>query len=251
MKTSLDKICYQHNFISKAIFRIDFNDIFILQEKPPSEFQESVKKDFPKTKNLKRSIISSRIDSKSGSISRQEFPIYVFSTQDDSVSVDLAYNYLGFTIFKYVSFENFLEKVETVLNHFLVIYKPITITRIGLRYINEIKIKTGNPLEWKELLNKKMISNFDTKDINLRRCMTQSIYMINENLLQFNYGLFNSEFPSNIARKEYILDLDCSTNECTEKIILDKMKGFHKIIQQYFEMAITKKLREQMGNAKK
>ncbi len=66
--------------------------------------------------------------------------------------------------------------------------------------------------------------------------------------LKFQFGLFNSEYPNPISRKEFVLDYDCSTNEETDILeIFDKAKEFNKKIHEWFEKSIQDGLRDIMG----
>ena len=64
----------------------------------------------------------------------------------------------------------------------------------------------------------------------------------------FQFGMFNPEYPNPIARKEFILDYDCYTEE--EMSITDipeTIEDLHKAEKELFELSISDELRCIMG----
>ena len=63
----------------------------------------------------------------------------------------------------------------------------------------------------------------------------------------FQFGMFNSEFPNTIAKKEFILDYDCIGEEEYEPgTILDQFEKYNDAIYELFEQSIGNVLRNLM-----
>lgn len=66
-------------------------------------------------------------------------------------------------------------------------------------------------------------------------------------ILNFQYGLFNAAYPNPNFDKDFILDLDCTTNNIeTLDDAISEMKIMNKYIWSKFENAITDILRDEM-----
>ena len=64
--------------------------------------------------------------------------------------------------------------------------------------------------------------------------------------MNFNYGLYNSEFPNKISRKDFVLDYDCYTANIEKKDSYEYLNKFHEKINEEFEKSIEEGLRKEM-----
>lgn len=70
----------------------------------------------------------------------------------------------------------------------------------------------------------------------------------NDFYVRFQYGMFNSEHPNPIARKEFVLDFDCYTKDEQDiSDVLTLLDSFHEKIKEMFESSILGDLRQIMG----
>lgn len=66
--------------------------------------------------------------------------------------------------------------------------------------------------------------------------------------MNFQYGLFNAAYPNPDFDKDFILDLDCTTNKIkTIDNVVDELKQMNKYVWNKFEDAITDTLRDEMN----
>lgn len=244
-----DEICYKRNFISRAIFRIDYPPIFKLEKESPSGFQEKIKSNFPISNIKEGNIITTGLKDKKEFIDRETFNIYEFLSENKKHITEIAKSYLGVTLLEYGTFEDFKNLIEQSFSAFNQEYAPTIITRIGLRYINEIKLD-GNPLDWTNYINGNLLSSLtfvSSSKLKPTRLMNQINYLTENYSLTFNHGIFNVEYPSPITRKEFILDYDCYTKEIKPEFVLENLNEFHAIIQELFEKSIDVELKKIMG----
>ena len=237
---------YQKNYLTKVIARVDYQPILILDEERPSKFQELVRDEYPRLEEL-RGVGIGIAKEGAGSISLQKSPV-VWKLKDKGQinEVDLSSNYFALVTMRYKRFSEFFNRLTHVYNQFVENYKPSIITRIGLRYINEIRLK-GNPFEWETLLNDSLYSTLDAfpgKQSSIARSMHQLHFKEDDYKILFQFGIFNSEFPNTIAQREFILDYDCISEEEHEPHdVLGKFGGFNEQISTLFEESIGEGLR--------
>jgi uncharacterized protein (TIGR04255 family) len=138
-----------------------------------------------------------------------------------------------------------------VYNTLIEIYTIKIIKEVSLRYINQIVFKSGSPFEWGKYIKKSLFKfpkDFFKEETKPLRYLNSLEFKEKENTIRFNYGLFNSEYPSPINRKEFVLDYNCYLDEDIDASdVLEKIKEFHKIEDRWFEMSILQPLREKMG----
>jgi uncharacterized protein (TIGR04255 family) len=233
---------YPKNFISKVIARVDFQPILKLKEEEPVAFQDAIRQQFPRF-GQKNSV---DISIKAGEVPvTTKNPIWQFTNKEKTDVIGLNYQFLSLTSDKYISFESYFANVEFMYNIFNNIYHPSIIMKIGLRFINEIKLK-GNPFDWDGFINNNlyyMLNSFPELPTSLTRAMSQMHMNKGDRLITFQFGIFNSEYPNIITQREFILDYDCvSREECEPDGVLSKLKFFYEEIKKLFKQSRGDKL---------
>lgn len=245
---------YSSNFLSNAILRVDFPPILGLDKtNPPVQFQSEIKDSFPIVEPIMGKLVEFRMEKEEPArLSETEIVKWHFNDKEKAKVVEVAPNWVTVEYFKYKDFKDFSECYERVFKKFFEIYNVVRMSnRIGLRYINQIKIDKGNPFDWKNLVNTDLV--FVERDfIAQKQDVKKSMHMLEVKVegynLKFQFGMFNSEYPNPIARKEFVLDYDCSLKEEIEiNEIYGKAIEFKKIISSWFERSIGDELRKIMG----
>lgn len=156
---------------------------------------------------------------------------------------------LIFEFFSYVSSQKLAETISSLLNDFSNVYGDVSIKRTGLRFIYVLRVSKGNPFNWQDLIDEGLappVAFFDRDDIS----RSMSVIELNRDnyKLRFQYGLFNSEYPNTIARKEFMLDYDCYTEEQVEaSSTIPLLNEFDKEIRTLFGASV----KEDLGGAYK
>jgi len=150
----------------------------------------------------------------------------------------------------YNSFEELKSHFLPVLEELFKSIEGLQVTRLGLRYIDEITCDDNNVFEWSEYLNMPLLAAFsiphDGKEV--LRVFNNFTIRDHDMILRFQYGMHNPDFPAPIKKKIFILDLDAYTEGLLEfGDIEEKLEKFHEAIGNLFEQVITDKLREIMG----
>lgn len=256
---SFEEIKYKKNFLDTVIFRMDFSDILLLKDSIEASFQEGVKSIFPKLTTNFCSAYTGMFSPTVVNVGHENIKLYEFSNSSMGLSLKISYNSLVLETKKYIDFEKFTDVLQKILSEFNKFYTGYEINRIGLRFINLIRITSKSPLEWSDYIDSKLLEsinfakNLTGDNCYLNRCMNQlSFRFKNDNSLTFNYGIYNSEWPAQITQNEFILDFDAYTTclDISEDIQSKYLIPFHDIIQESFEKGITKKLRKVMNDEK-
>jgi len=76
--------------------------------------------------------------------------------------------------------------------------------------------------------------------------MNQSVASFDDFRMNFAFGVFNSEFPSVVTRREFILDIDCYSEDVEPDMLFSRLDLFNTTALKYFEMSILDGLRDIM-----
>ena len=241
---------YKRNFLTKVIARVDYQPILIIGEENPTQFQDALRQTFPRLE-INQSLEIKASKTQTADFAMRKLPmVWNLIDKNKENKIDLSSNYLALSCFKYTHFDLFFSSLSNIYNKFTEIYKPSIIKRIGLRYINEIKLD-GNPFDWHNFINKNLFASlgaFSEKKDMISRAMHHVHFQDEDSRLVFQFGMFNSEFPNTITKREFILDYDCVSEEEREpNAVLPEIAKFNKKITALFEMNIEDGLREKMN----
>lgn len=238
---------YKKNFLKKVIFRIDFDKIELGLLK---SFLEKIKKDFPIVEEEKGEEGIINFDLKTKELKQVSNPLTSWNiyNKNKSIKVKVLPNFLTIEYFKYNSSTELLANVD-IVSAFLKNFGVKTLNRVGLRYINEIIIEDKNPLDWKKYINDKLLVSIDFALENTKtiaRAMGLIVFKEEFGDINFNYGLWNSSYPSPINEKVFILDFDAYSKFPLDVEGIDLaslVKEYNQKIENLFEAAIKTDLR--------
>lgn len=166
--------------------------------------------------------------------------VFLFKNDDTSNKLMLEPDALSFELKKYEGYQQFKGIMEKVLYLLIKENSSLKLSRLGLRYINQINITTGSPFEWDGIIKSYLLPNMDfISKTELSRDLRLIELNKKECSVRFQYGLFNSEYPNPIAKKEFLLDYDCyTTNETDINSVITLIDGFHTVIKDLFKLSI-------------
>ena len=147
-------------------------------------------------------------------------------------------------------FPPFRAEVQAIMAVLQEIYHIPIFNRIGLRYIDEISIPEGNPLDWAGLIAPDLITSVKAclqEGMDMVRSIHQLHARRNECTLVYNYGLHNPDFPNTLARRSFVLDFDCSRSGVAAGEALQAIDDINNFCESIFENSIEDGLREKMG----
>lgn len=243
-----------NNCLENVILRFDFNDNIIIPEDIVSTVGKELSNDFSKYEQSERN--DWKVDIQSGQLVTEHRKIKIYTFKNglgDSILLDT--NALTFNILNYSSYSEFISHVKRTISLLQVGNEELK--RLGLRYINHIKLKEGSPFEWEGYIAPPLIQNIDFLDDTDRNSLSRNMGQMLFNkydpdrYLNFIYGMPNSEFPNKIAKREFVLDYDCYTESninINEAYIY--IKSFHDEIKRMFVKSIGDKLIKKIGEDK-
>lgn len=244
-------MAYKTNYIVNAFYRIDFSPLLLLKESLKADYQEAMRNKFPIFESMdmttKKIEMGKDLTEKTSEIFT--FKQWSFFNKEKTIKVSSCYNFFIVEFNKYSSFDEFESVANDTFTNFKRFYEPLAYKRFGLRYVNNIVIRDGDPLNWSDYLLPflaKPIEDFPLKE-NLSRVINQFIINKGNYTLMLNSGILNKEYPDKISRREYLLDIDCSTKNCDSEDPLNSMRKYHEEIENLFEKCITDNLRTLMG----
>lgn len=239
---------YKKNFLTSVIVRADFPSP-LKTEELPNNFRKTILKEFPisESKKLIQQQFKIGSDEKlevKANLSGTEWNFYGHVREKQLV---INPNFISVTYSdKYNSFNEFQSEFLLVLESLFNEYENVDVTRLGLRYINEIYLPGPNPLSWEGYLNPDLLSIFEIPENKetILRGFSELIFSIEGMNLIFKYGMHNPDYPAPIKKKIFILDFDAQYHYLQDlKDIQSNLVKAHNEIKKMFEKNIKNDLR--------
>lgn len=245
---------YKKNFLKQVVLKLDFfNPIETLNNDIPKELSKVIKKFFPVAEA--KQFTTQEIKLVPGnSVVTQESTMreWVFHTKEKDASFTITSKCLFFSYSVYKSFPNVLQHYNEICEYIFKTFENIQISRLGLRYINDIELNEGAPLDWELYLNKKLLSLIKLiGDKPLARIFHTIEFNFDDYNLRYQFGIPNPDYPSVIKKKNFVMDFDCYSNGLIETAAIPGMLNtFHKKIKEWFEKSITASFRDILNGKK-
>lgn len=146
MFSTEERVIYRKNQLGEVICQLRFPEILAIGAKPPVDFQEAIRADYPQYSSRMESP-APKIAGTPGNMTLQNQPAainYQFVSADGVWRVNLTAKFISLACAKYTCWEDFAAKLDKPLAAFIQIYKPAYFERIGLRYVNFFSRKALN-----------------------------------------------------------------------------------------------------------
>ena len=162
---------YAASPLVETICQLRFPDILSIGAKEPAEFQEAIRREFPRyavhTERIPPRVVNpgtpqQRVE--------ESAPIqnYSFVSEDGCWKINLTRNFIALSTLRYATWEDFAQRLDKPLAHFFQIYQPAPFERIGLRYVNAFSRQRLGLTEhrWNDLLEPPFLGPLDEDDIS-------------------------------------------------------------------------------------
>lgn len=241
---------YKKDFLNKVIVRIDFDTpLPIATNGPAKSIYGTVKERFPITEEKKvigKELLIGPDVTKERSIESKEWHYYG-KNREKHLTITPNVMFIEYNKYEYYEMlrEDFLSVSDALFNA----YPRLQVKRLGLRYIDNIDIPDENPTEWDKYLKPELNTIFAIaeKKETISRAFHVLEFNFGEDLLRFQFGMFNPDYPASIKKKIYTLDYDMYVAKLLDKIdIGETIDRFHEKINRSFEEIITDELRKIM-----
>lgn len=248
---------YKRNFLKEVILRLDFNNAeldFL------SDFAKSIKHEFPYFDQQK--VLGNPIKIVGGGFLVDQLPqqnlLWIFSNLDKTKKLQIAPDHIALTYTRYKNSNELLQDVAELVLPFILQAKIETLNRVGLRYSNEINLNNiKTKFSWSQYLSGHLIGSLNFASSNkmkVARSVGKLSLKEEDADITFNFGVWNSDYPNEALRKEFLLDYDCYSMlpiGTTDTKIIDVVRKYNSYIERLFESSITDNLRDVLNNKKK
>ena len=140
MYSTEPRVTYRKNQLGEVICQLRFPEILAIAAKPPVDFQEAIRADYPQYSS-RMEAPAPRLTGVPGNLSLQNQPAVInhqFVSADGVWRVNLTSRFISLACSRYTGWEDFAAKLDKPLAAFIQVYKPAYFERIGLRYVNFI-----------------------------------------------------------------------------------------------------------------
>lgn len=254
---SMEKRCrYGANQLVEVICQIRFPEILSIAAKPPAEFQDAIREEYPQFHRLNE-VPAPKVVSSGGRFSLENQPAsvnYQFSTPDGVWRVNLTSRFISLACTNYTCWEDFAAHLDKPLAAFIRLYKPAYFERLGLRYVNAIsRTELGLTQEkFAELIAPCYLGPLgepDVKEISTSRCTVDLETAIRGGCrVKLHAGPgFVRKFGRDDKEVKFILDLDLfMPGQIPVNLSAGALQTLHSQAYPIFRGAITETLHDAM-----
>jgi uncharacterized protein (TIGR04255 family) len=178
---------------------------------------------------------------------------WIFRSEDRAVAVFVDMSALTLS---YRSYPGFATLKPTFLNYLTAVAASLSgaaVSRVGMRYINNIEVPEADPTEWSKYIAPALLGVFGLPNPTGELSRVFEIVEFNYGFSQLRcqFGMPNPDYPAPIRKKLFLLDLDAyRTGLMAPDELPDLLDGFHANIKALFEQSITDGLRGVMNGGK-
>ena len=245
-----EQIHYKTNYLTEVIARVDFaGPILELEKRLDRQVRDVLLKSFPIPEP--KEVLAQHVEASKQSLkaSHSTFTEWNFHGRDRDKTLTITPNSISVVYKAYDSFEILQSEFLQVTDKFFGIYADAQGKRLGLRYLNNIRVDESNLLDWEPYINAKMLGFLEFYP---NATTTRAIGLLEFSYDGFNvrvqFGMHNPDYPAPMRKKIFVLDLDAyHAGPLEGNEIASNLQQFHLRIQELFELSITDKLREKMN----
>jgi uncharacterized protein (TIGR04255 family) len=240
---------YKKTFLKQVLVRVDFQNVLTDYEKGLNPaVTKTIHDIFPTLVEHKNKHLNVKVEKTTQSITTIEQTLWTYYAKDRKKHTRIEPTDFYIQYDKYGTFEQLKKDFQLVFNALLTSYGERNITRIGLRYIDEIEIEMEHQedvFDWKEYLNPNLFSALSVPPKKDRKFISRAFSNLEFNYGDHNlilkYGMFNPDYPSPIKKKVFILDSDAfKKDNVPDNEICDVLEDLHSRISDLFENSLIK-----------
>lgn len=254
---SINQPCYERDFLTLVVLRVDFPPIAVVPDAVESPFTAAVKDRFPHASSSPIREMTFSLAEGQPEISHADHGLlWVYRrTVDGTCNVSLGHGFLTIEYgpADYSGYDDLYSEFSVLLLSLQRTLKVKEFSRVGLRYVNEIRLP-GRATDWTDVIHPSLAAAAFARPINggrLQRSMHQISEIHDENQLILSYGLPNPDYPAALVQRHFVLDIDCSRSGAIPTAeVLESIGELNDLASRTFESSIGDELRETMGRGK-
>ncbi len=269
METELDllglpdmpRVVLKHAPLALALCQIQFTRMLSVND-PASlaAFQRAIQSRYPIATQVQQVELVFGVGPNPPEIRQEQrrSPQWQFTDQNDNWKVVLSPDFLTLETRSYEHFDDFLTRLQEALNALVKHIQPTVVTRLGLRYINEIRSTNLKNMTWSDVIRQDLLGPIATSALvqnSIQAVATQQVLLRYPNDMGINihHGLFPTGTTIQLRPKEeqptvpfYLLDFDVFREfPLPGALIMDTeaicqyVKVYHKMIYRLFRWSVT------------
>ena len=254
-----DRYLYARAPLVEVICQLRFPTILSIGAKEPAEFQEAIRGDYPRyaVRQEPSPPKLSRLGTPNPTVQQQP-PVtnYHFISQDGMWKINLTNNFIALSTIAYTQWEEFAQRLDKILAHFIRIHQPAFFERVGLRYLNAVSRKALGleDMLWDDLIQSPYIGILSEPDVD-ENAVVKSALDVELPLeggchlkLHAGPGMLKRGAQETPPEKRFILDGDFSVvGSLPADQLPARMEQLHRHAVRLFQGAITRELHDAMG----
>lgn len=252
------RVVFARNPLVVVLCQVQFSPIFSLADlKVVAPFQEAIRALYPL--HTARTGMSFEISAEGG----QPHPMpqqWTFSDLERKWNVVLSQNFITLESREYEQFEELQQRFKFLLTAFVRQFQPVIATRIGLRYINEIR---DSEMSWRDAIRPELLGALADDDLSrfAAQSLQQIVFQIGDDTVAIQHGLLPN--GSSVQPREgdqaltgpfYLLDIDVGRSialplslEVDPGDVIDRIVLYKKAEYGFFRWSVTKAFTDNLG----
>ena len=239
----------------EVICQLRFPTILSISAKDPAEFQEAVRKHFPRYARRQEQVPPKLKPGPTPPLEAQQPVInHTFVSEDGRWKLNLTNSFIALSTLRYQRWEDFAARLDQPLAQFIQIYQPAFFQRIGLRYVNAFSRRAlgMEDLLWDDLIQPAFLGILGEPDVvetDVSKCALDV-----ETALAGGYRMKMHAGPGLLRggkedkEVKFILDSDFSAaGDLAADSVPAKLEDLHRYAVRLFRGAITPQAHEAMG----
>lgn len=254
----IKRVRYKKCPLVEVVYQLNFPTILAIEAEEPAEFQNAIRRVFPKYKMRieQEGEITVNVKGEEFNPMFRQRPVrklYDFISEDGQWKVTLAKNMLSISTFQYKQWEDMNDKFQLPLNSFTRIYEQSYFERVGLRYVDAIDKKALglDEVEWKELIQPHLLGCLglvEERSMKVKSSIFRSELAIDDISVKLSAGLgMVNKSDGDSLKKAFIIDCDYFK---FDKMYMDNLPNvverLHLESTSFFRNSITDKLHNSM-----
>jgi uncharacterized protein (TIGR04255 family) len=128
--------------LTEVVCQLRFSPVLSIDRRPPSDFQERVRRRFPRYESSQAiSIMVPPVSSGQSPNAEPDARLHRFLTKDQRSAITLTVDSIALSTSAYGVWEHFLSDLSLAFDALQAVYNLQFFTRIGLRYVNQLTCK--------------------------------------------------------------------------------------------------------------
>jgi uncharacterized protein (TIGR04255 family) len=224
---------FKTNFIRTVVCELRFPAILDYETKPPITLQRELRKEYPEYEKQQAFNVADPNERELKHVLKSRKGDWLVSIRTYSIALQTS---------RYTHFSEFLDRLQYLFDKSLPVLDTDFFTRVGLRYINEIRLDAGGPPGW---VNDDLIAP-----------IVHGIYGSTDRYVQevrgsMESGKFTFRHGASSLQKSkedtYTIDFDFYNENVQAGDVMPMVTEFNKEAFRFFQWAIGPKAKEILG----